>query len=349
METRRLSAGRKDIEAAGQLLADGGLVAFPTETVYGLGADATRPEAISELFRAKERPACNPLIVHVTCLDAARELAEFDEISTRLARQFWPGPLTLVLTRSRRSRIASAVSAGGPTLALRVPAHPVALELIGLAGIPVAAPSANRSNMVSPTSADHVLSDLDGRIRAVIDAGPCRFGLESTVIRVSDGSPELLRPGALARETLERHAGIGMRMADSRQGPVSPGRMPVHYAPRTRLRMNACSPGRDEISVRIGEDGVRAEFNLSPDADLEEAAAAFYHVLRSADSMAIRTGASSIAVAPLPDTGLGRVLNERLGRASGTISGPPAVGSRHAGTISGRSPASGKHSGTETQ
>ncbi len=334
METRILSASRKDIETARRYLAEGSLVAFPTETVYGLGADATCPDAIAGLYRAKQRPACNPLIVHVSSRAAARELVEFDEISTRLAREFWPGPLTLVLPRARGCRIASAVTAGRTWLALRVPAHPVALELIESVGIPVAAPSANRSNMVSPTSADHVLSDLSGRIRAVIDAGPCQLGLESTVVRIHGGKPELLRPGALTPGTLERHAGTGVETADDQPESLSPGRLPVHYSPRTRVRMNACRPGEDEISIRIGEDRVRADFNLSPGADLEEAAAAFYHVLRSADSLALRTGAGSIAVAPLPDTGLGKVLNERLRRASGSWSGSSPAGGKHAGTDS---------------
>ncbi len=297
------------------------MVAFPTETVYGIGADATNERAITALFEAKRRPSHNPLIVHVADPGEANRLVHFDELSHRLARAFWPGPLTLVLPRIAGSGISRLVSAGRDSLAVRIPAHPLASELIKAAGIPIAAPSANMSSRVSPTTADHVVSDLEGRIHAVIDGGPCRFGLESTVIRSTGSGLELLRPGALTEELIVERLGIQILSNRNPADIVSPGQLPVHYSPESRIRMNASSPEDGEILIGFGPDTEHNAFNLSHAANMEEAAASLYGLLRSADQQAVRSGATAIAVAPIPGTGLGKAINDRLKRACGQDSG----------------------------
>ena len=296
-------------------------MAFPTETVYGIGADATSERAITALFKAKRRPSHNPLIVHVADPGEANRLVQFDEPSHRLARAFWPGPLTLVLPQIAGSGISPLVSAGRDSLAVRIPAHPLASELIKAAGIPIAAPSANMSSRVSPTTADHVVSDLGGRIHAVIDGGPCRFGLESTVIRSTGSGLELLRPGALTEELIEERLGVQILSNRNPADIVSPGQLPVHYSPKSPIRMNASAPEDGEILIGFGPDKEHDAFNLSRAGNMEEAAASLYGLLRAADRQAVRSGAPAIAVAPIPGTGLGKAINDRLKRARGPGSG----------------------------
>lgn len=297
------------------------MVAFPTETVYGLGGDATNERTVAALFKAKGRPANNPLIVHVAGIEDAARLVQFDTFSRQAADSFWPGPLTLVLPMLPDSGVSRLVTAGLQTLAVRMPSHPVAKELIAIAGIPVAAPSANISGRVSPTKADHVIADLDGRIDAVIDSGPCSHGLESTVIRPTARGPELLRPGALTAELIERRLGVEFVISRVPAEVISPGQLPSHYSPKSRVRMNAASPSEGEVHLGFGSDGCVDAFNLSPGGDLAEAAARFYDLLRKADEHALRGGASAIAISPIPETGLGSALNDRLRRASQPPSG----------------------------
>ena len=291
------------------------MVAFPTETVYGLGADATNERAVAGLYEVKGRPANNPLIVHVAGTEDAARLVRFDAFSRRAADSFWPGPLTLVLPLLPDSGVSRLVTAGRQTLAVRMPSHPVARELIAIADVPVAAPSANISGRVSPTKADHVIADLVGRIDAVIDAGPCAHGLESTVIRPTARGPELLRPGALTSELIEERLGVEFVNNHQPAEVISPGQLPSHYSPKSRVRMNAVSPAEGEVHLGFGSVGCFGAFNLSPEGDLAEAAARFYDLLRQADEQALRGGASTIAISPIPETGLGSALNDRLRRA----------------------------------
>ncbi|MGH6977551.1 MAG: L-threonylcarbamoyladenylate synthase, partial [Stellaceae bacterium] len=259
--TERLSATQLD--RAASLLRDGALVAFPTETVYGLGGDATSDRAVAEIFAAKGRPNFNPLIVHVTDLAAAETLADFDGRARDLTRRFWPGPLTLVLKRRADCPISRLASAGLETVALRVPAHPLAQALLHAAARPLAAPSANRSGHVSPTTADHVLDELGGRVAAVLDGGPCRVGIESTVIDLSEPAPAMLRPGGVTREQLEAVLG---RFRDAGNGSTrrSPGMLEHHYAPARPLRLAATSVTPDEALLAFGMplSGAAASVNL---------------------------------------------------------------------------------------
>ena len=321
LATVKLRACPDSIAHAAELLAAGRLVAFPTETVYGLGADATNERTVAALYEAKGRPANNPLIVHVAGIEDAERLVRFDAFSRQAADSFWPGPLTLVLPMLPDSGVSRLVTSGRRTLAVRMPSHQVARELISIAGIPVAAPSANISGRVSPTKADHVIADLDGRIDAVIDAGPCTHGLESTVIRPTAHGPELLRPGALTAELIQERLGVEFVTNPEPAEVVSPGQLPSHYSPKSRVRMNAESPSEGEVHLGFGSDGCAGAFNLSPGGDLAEAAAGFYDLLRKADEHALRGGASAIAISPIPETGLGNALNDRLRRATQPRSG----------------------------
>ena len=315
--TRRVPATAEAIAEAAACLIEGGLVAMPTETVYGLAADATSETAVAAIYGAKGRPAFNPLIAHVSGVEAARALARFDAHAERLARAFWPGPLTLVLPVEPACRVSLLARAGLDSLALRAPDHAVARALIEAAGRPLAAPSANRSGHVSPTTADHVLADLDGRIDWILDAGPSRHGLESTIVACLEGGPTLLRPGAVAQEAIE--AALGRAVASPvapRGAPTAPGQLTSHYAPGARLRLGAVAVGAHEAALDFG--GVlagapsRARLDLSPSGDLIEAAAKLFAHLRTLDA----TGASTIAVAPIPARGLGAAINDRLRRAA---------------------------------
>jgi len=308
--SRVIQAGTHASEDAARVLAAGGLVAFPTETVYGLGADATNGEAIARLYAAKGRPQFNPLIAHVFDLAAARGFATFNPAAQLLAEKFWPGPLTLVLPKAAQCPVADLATAGLDTIALRVPAHPVARELLAKFGKPIVAPSANRSGHVSPTTAAHVLGDLRGRIDLVVDGGATPMGLESTIIGCA-GAPTLLRPGALPRDTIEAALGASLAEAAPSDKPEAPGMLPSHYAPRAKLRLNASGGQAGETLLGFGP-AADAAFNLSQSGDLVEAAANLFSHLRALDAK----GAKVIAVMPIPREGLGEAINDRLERAA---------------------------------
>lgn len=296
---------------AARLLAAGELVAFPTETVYGLGADAGSDAAVARIFAAKGRPRFNPLIVHVASLDAARRIAVFDARAERLAAAFWPGPLTLVLPLRDGADISPLVTAGLSSVALRMPAHPVARALLTAFGGPVAAPSANPSGRVSPTRAAHVMAGLSGRIAAVIDGGACQVGVESTILGLVDG-PRLLRPGGVPAEALEACLGVPLPGEADPARPSAPGQLASHYAPAARVRLNVTTPTAGSVWIGFGPGSAGAALNLSESGDLVEAAANLFHSLRAADERA----ADLIEIAPIPDHGLGRAINDRLRRAA---------------------------------
>ena len=299
--TERLGADKGGIARAAVLLRAGGLAALPTETVYGLAARADSDAAVARIYAAKGRPGFNPLIVHVESLAQAETLAEFGDGARALAASHWPGPLTLVLPRRRDATLAAAVTAGLDTVALRCPAHPAMRAVLGQVGVPLAAPSANRSGLVSPTTADHVLATLDGRIDAVLDAGPCPAGLESTIVAVrADGRCDLLRPGP-----------IDVAAEPARGSAVeAPGQLASHYAPGKPLRLDAVRGEAGEYLIGFGP--VEGDCSLSPGGDLAEAAANLYACLHRAAGAPQRR----IAVAAIPDTGIGVSINDRLRRAA---------------------------------
>lgn len=308
--TETTQASDQAIRRGGALLRGGELVAFPTETVYGLGADATNDHAVAAIFDAKDRPRFNPLIVHFKDTGAAAAEVEFDTRARTLARHFWPGALTLVLPRRQDCRVSRLVSAGLNTLAVRVPDQPVAQALFKAAGRPIAAPSANRASAVSPTTARHVAAELDGRVALILDDGPCPIGVESTVIDLSQDRPALLRPGGVPAEDIE--AAIGP-LAPPSEGPVkSPGQLRRHYAPGRPVRMEAREAKPGEAFLGFGPDAGSTTLNLSLSGDLREAAANLFAMLRALD----RPEFEAIAVMPIPEVGLGRAINDRLRRAS---------------------------------
>jgi L-threonylcarbamoyladenylate synthase len=308
--TVTLTPDEAGISQAARLLAAGEVVAFPTETVYGLGGDARSDLPVARIFQAKGRPSFNPLIVHVPDLASAIAIAELGPRARDLAAAFWPGPLTLVLPL-REGSLSPLVTAGLPTVAVRVPAHPLAQQLLRAFGGPVAAPSANPSGRVSPTRADHVLDGLSGRIAAVLDGGPCAVGLESTIV-LADPDPMLLRPGGLPVEALEAALGVPLTIGGASEKPSSPGQLASHYAPNAVMRLNATEAASGEVLVGFGP--VRGALTLSATGDLVEAAAQLFHVLRKADRLASPDG--RIAFAPVPDRGLGQAINDRLRRAA---------------------------------
>jgi L-threonylcarbamoyladenylate synthase len=316
--TRVLKSDRQSIEAAAACLKAGGLVAFPTETVYGLGADARHGEAVARLYAAKGRPSFNPLIAHVADAEAARRLARFDAAAEKLAAAFWPGPLTLVLPKRPDCGVADLALAGLDSVAVRVPAHPIAHALLAAFNGPVVAPSANRSGHLSPTSAAHVLADLHGRIDMVIDAGPCAVGVESTIVACL-GEPTLLRPGGLPREQIERVLGQALAVAPIvDDAPLAPGMLSSHYAPKARLRLDAEAAGPDEALLAFGPaPAASVTLNLSPRGNLIEAAANLFSHLRALDA----SGAQRIAVMKVPHEGLGEAINDRLARAAAPKAG----------------------------
>jgi len=311
IETRLLTPDPDGIAAAAAILTAGGLVAMPTETVYGLAGDARDDRAVAGIFAAKERPAFNPLIVHVTGVERAAALVRLPPVALHLADAFWPGPLTLVLPMRDGAGIAPLVSAGLPTLAVRVPAHPVAQALLTAFDGPVAAPSANPSGRISPTEPGHVLAGLGGRIEAVLDGGACGVGVESTILGIgAEGTVSLLRPGGVTAEAVAEVTGALPRGVTA-GGPVTaPGQLASHYAPRGRVRLNATEAAPDEVMLGFG--AVPGRFSLSESGDLTEAAAALFRCLHALDAI----GAERIAVAPIPDEGLGRAINDRLRRAA---------------------------------
>jgi L-threonylcarbamoyladenylate synthase len=316
------AASPPPIAKAAEHLRAGRLVAFPTETVYGLGGDATSDRAVARIFDAKERPRFNPLIIHVPDAEAARQLVDFPTEARRLADLFWPGPLTLVLPRRADCKVSLLASAGLDTLAVRVPGHPLAQALLRAVGRPIAAPSANRSGRVSPTLAEHVRSELGDRVALVLDGGPCRVGIESTVLDLSREPAVLLRPGGLAQEALEGVIGpiAAAPTVEDSIARASPGMLASHYAPSLPVRLDILEPAQGEAWLGFGPvDGARQpDLQLSATADLIEAAARLFAALRSLD----RPGFTGIAVMPIPDTGLGAAINDRLRRAAAPRAAP---------------------------
>ena len=304
-----LEATDAGLDRAAETLRTGGLVAFPTETVYGLGADARNGRAVAQIFDAKGRPAFNPLIVHVATLEMARKIAVFDEAALQLANAFWPGPLTLVLPLHPDAGLSPLVSAGLATVGIRIPAHPVAQRLLAAFNGPVAAPSANRSGKISPTTAGHVAAGLTGRIEAILDAGACTVGLESTIIGF-DPVPTLLRSGGLPVDPIESCLNTPLAAHTPNAAPTAPGQLSSHYAPSAPLRLNVKTKRTGEVKLGFGPDP-EADLNLSPSADLHEAAANLFQHLHSLDRQN-----TPIAVAPIPNTGLGIAINDRLSRAA---------------------------------
>jgi len=301
-------------DAAG-IIRNGGLVAFATETVYGLGGDATNAEAVARIYAAKGRPSFNPLISHVADIAAVEEIAVMDDRAQALADAFWPGPLTLVMNKSEACRVSELTTAGLSTVAVRIPARPRARAFLAACGVPVAAPSANASGGVSPTAAAHVAASLpgpdDGGPALILDDGPCDVGVESTVVDLSTTQATLLRPGGIGREDIERITGPLAIAGSDDHAPKSPGMLSRHYAPNARLRMNADAPGPDEVFLGFGDVHAPGGENLSPTGDLTEAAANLFRMLHAFDD----AGVNAIAVAPIPDAGLGLAINDRLRRA----------------------------------
>ena len=319
--TEILRADAEGLTQAAALLRGGGLVAFGTETVYGLGGDATNAAAVAAIFHAKGRPRFNPLICHYPSTDAALRHVVADERTRLAARSFWPGPLTLVLRRRPDCPVALLTGAGLDTLAVRVPNHKAALSLLRRTGRPVAAPSANRSGQVSPTCARHVLDGLDGRIDAVLDSGTSPVGIESTVLDLSGPDPVLLRPGGVPIEALEACLGLIRRAAPSvgaDPAPRSPGMLVSHYAPNLPLRLNAAAVADDEALLAFGPPlpDALCQFQLSAAADTNEAAARLFEGLRWLDAEGLRRGMRRIAAMPVPLIGLGLAVNDRLQRAA---------------------------------
>jgi L-threonylcarbamoyladenylate synthase len=322
LETLILPAGEAGAEAAARTLAAGGLVAFPTETVYGLGADAGNAGAIAHLYAAKGRPAFNPLIAHVADLAAARRIGRFDACALRLAEAFWPGPLTLVVPKTENCPVAELATAGLDTVAIRIPAHPVAQAILRAFGGAVVAPSANLSGHVSPTLAAHVEGDLAGRIDLIVDGGPVTVGVESTIVGCF-AAPMLLRPGGLSRERIETVLGASLARlpaeaeSDDSQ-PLAPGMLASHYAPRANVRLNARDVAPGEALLAFGParlpglEAAVAVMNLSPTGDLDEAAANLFGYLRALDAR----GPRAIAVMAIPEEDLGEAINDRLRRAA---------------------------------
>ncbi len=339
--TRVAQASVGAVKDARSVLAAGGLVAFPTETVYGLGADATNDKAVAKLYAVKERPSFNPLIAHVADLAAATRLAIFDDAALHLARAFWPGPLTLVLAKAAHCPVGLLATAGLDTIAVRVPSHPVAREILAAFAKPVVAPSANRSGAVSPTTAQHVLHDLRDRIDLLVNDGPAPLGIESTIIACLDGAV-LLRPGAIERSAIEKVLGFTVaapaRTTRGRTGkarlagahgaphgtPLAPGMLASHYAPRTPVRIDAkeVAPGEALLAFGAelppGAEAAAAVLNLSARGDLLEAAANLFSHLRSLDT----AGAKAIAVAHIPERGIGEAINDRLRHAAAPREAP---------------------------
>ncbi len=301
----------ENIAKAAQVLRDGGLVAFPTETVYGLGGDATQDAAVEKIYAAKGRPSFNPLIVHVGGVDWVADIAQPDARFDSLVRAFWPGPLTLVLNRHTQCAVSKIVSAGRDSIAVRMPDHPVAHDLLMATQRPLAAPSANRSGFMSPTEAAHVLTSLDALPEMIIDGGQCRVGLESTVLDLTQTTPAILRPGSITREQIEAVIGPVSFGRDDPLAPKSPGQLASHYAPGLPVRLNATEVNAGEVLVGFGP--VKGALTLSLAGDLAEAAANLFAVLRQADNTTLYNG---IAVAPVPELGVGLAINDRLRRAA---------------------------------
>lgn len=304
---------KASITHGAKILSQGDLVAFPTETVYGLGANAKDDRAVAKIFAAKNRPSFNPLIIHVSDQNEAKKYAVFNCLAKTLATAFWPGPLTLVVPRHQQCKISILASAGLDTVALRVPANTTARRLIKVANIPIAAPSANLSGRLSPTHAQHVINQLGTEISLILDGGPCSVGLESTVIDVSNEKPVLLRLGGLPNEAIEQVIGQKLLLHTGDSGKIkSPGLLLNHYAPLLALRINAKAPRPGEVFLGFGKNANNANLNLSPTGDLLEAAANLFAYLQRLDTMP----AKGIAVMPIPNKSIGLAINDRLMRAA---------------------------------
>ncbi|MDX2236087.1 MAG: L-threonylcarbamoyladenylate synthase [Hyphomonadaceae bacterium] len=304
-----MRADAESIAEAAAILARGGLVAMPTETVYGLAADATNPKAVARLYAAKGRPHFNPLIAHVRDAHAARACGDFSAAADALAAAFWPGPLTLVVPRRGDGVVCDLACAGLDTIALRAPDHAVAQDLLAALGKPIVAPSANLSGRVSATRAEHVAADFADAVDLILDAGPSAHGLESTIIGCTGAAPALLRPGAIPRAAIEAIVGA---LAAAGAGVSAPGQLASHYAPRARLRLDADAPRAGEAYLGFGAFAAPGAPNLSARGDAAEAAANLYAMLRALDA----EGPAAIAVAPIPAEGLGEAIRDRLTRAS---------------------------------
>lgn len=304
-----LSSSEHDLAQAAALLRAGQLVAFPTETVYGLGADARQGQAVAAVFEAKGRPSFNPLIAHLPSITAAQRYVVWTKYAQQLAEAFWPGPLTLVLPLRKGHGISPLVTAGLDTLAIRVPAHPTAHRLLTLVDGPVAGPSANPSGRISPTTAAHVIAGLDGRLAAIVDDGACGVGLESTIVGLAGPQPMLLRPGGLAAEEIEAVLGRPLLHRAAQDTLTAPGQLLSHYAPKEHVRLNASHADSGELMLGFGP--MTCDLNLSADGDLSEAAANLFGHLHQLDALN-----KPIAVAPVPTHGLGQAINDRLQRAA---------------------------------
>ena len=313
-------ATRSDIERAADIIQAGGLVALPTETVYGLAADATSDSAVARIFEAKTRPQFNPLIVHVADAKMARRFVDWPALAEKLAAAFWPGPLTLVLPRRTKCAISLLASAGLETLGLRAPDHKIAQSLIHAADRPLAAPSANASGTISPTTADHVRASLGDKVDMILDGGPCTVGLESTIVKIDGNDVFMLRAGGTPSEDIE--AVIEMRLMQPAKNakPEAPGMLTSHYAPRASMRLNVAAPNANEAFLAFGGGAVELphSLNLSETGNLREAAANLFAHLHALDELCTRQTLQGIAVAPLPNIGLGEAINDRLTRAAAT-------------------------------
>lgn len=306
-------ANAANIKKAAELIRGGGLVAFPTETVYGLGASVYDARAVAGIFAAKGRPAFNPLISHIADIEFLHDYVETDERALSLAKHFWPGPFTMVLKRKEHNNAIDLACAGLPTATVRMPNHPTALELIRESGVPIVAPSANRSQTISPTTAEHVAESLGNKVDMILDGGKCTVGVESTIVDVTGKQVVMLRAGGIALEDIEDFLGEKVLVSHGEPGrPTSPGQMLKHYAPAHRFRINVEKPEEGVFYIGFGWQE-HVDLNLSPTGDLHEAAANLFAYMRLADELA---GDKGIAMAPIPEEGLGLAINDRIRRAS---------------------------------
>lgn len=297
---------------AANMLARGELVSFPTETVYGLGADATNGNAVAGIYKAKNRPDFNPLIVHIYDAAMADKYVKMNDTAKRLAKHFWPGPFTMVLPKKETGNLSDLVSAGLDTVAIRVPEHDVARSLLKHFGRPIAAPSANISGRISPTTAAHVDGEFGDELQMIINGGPCNKGIESTIVKVTDDNIILLRPGSITIDDIEAATGISVKLGNKEKKPSSPGQLESHYAPNAKMRLNVTKPKETECLLAFGTVPVHPGLNLSSSGNLTEAATNLFSMLRELDS----AGYQTIAVSPIPQTGLGLAINDRLKRAA---------------------------------
>jgi L-threonylcarbamoyladenylate synthase len=313
LKTEILTPDPEGVNRAAQILSASGLVAFPTETVYGLGVDARDSRAVASVYAAKGRPSFNPLIVHVANLEVAKRFASFNDLAHELAEEFWPGPLSLVLPLVPDHGLSELVTAGLDTIAIRIPQHPIAHALLLALSGPIAAPSANPSGRISPTHAEHVIADMAGKIDAVINGGACGVGLESTIVKVDGNTASLLRAGGVSVEMIERALKQSMLHPSDPDIPQSPGQLLSHYAPNAQVRLDARTLTHNEVLLGFGPDCMEATLNLSQSGDLIEAAANLFSHLREIDKIA---GDRNIAISPIPNSDLGLAINDRLKRAA---------------------------------